>query len=256
MSWSLGNRPVDASTFGRKGFKWWILPLIIGLGFTLVLLVSLSDPFSPTGARQDIQSPPEPEVGTTRTTAEVGEPFMDDYDPDAIPFLDDAAQATTSAETQQPAWLAILDIVAKLALVIGLLYGTLLALRWLQRRHHGRLNDAAGATIRVLETVGLTPGRSLHLVTVGEKTLLIGATDHQLSVLTEIADATVPLREEETAFDAELRQQAQANPDDILVQHLVEEETATSENAAEWRIAMDNLRAGVQGLRKSVEKPR
>lgn len=253
MSWSFGNTPLDPSRFARKGFKWWILPLIIGVGFTLVLLASPTGPFAATGTPSGGQPRSELQVAVAQETTVAKEPFLEDYDPDAIPFLDDATQDATSAETQQPAWLTLVDVIAKLALVIGLLYGTLLALRWLQRRRGGR-TEADGATIHVLETVGLTPGRSLHLVAVGEKTLLIGATDHQLSVLTEIPDVAVPLREEDTAFDAALRRQERTDPDDILVQHSPDEVAAQNRDAAEWRTAMDNLRAGVQGLQKSVEE--
>ena len=108
----------------------------------------------------------------------------------------------------------------------------LAALRWLQRssRHFA----AKGSTVHVLETVGLAPGRTLHLIVVGNKTLLIGATDHQLSLLTELPDAALPLPQEDNAFDQALSRA-----------------TETTSSLSEWQSVLDHLRAGVRRMRQA-----
>ncbi|MCB0154877.1 MAG: flagellar biosynthetic protein FliO, partial [Anaerolineae bacterium] len=98
-----------------------------------------------------------------------------------------------------------------------------------------------GTTIRILETTGLAPGRSLHLVVVGEKTLLIGATEHQLSLLAEVSEASLPLPDEE-----------------LLVSPDFEMALAASQPAAqatsEWQMTMNHLRSGLHHLRESVRR--
>jgi flagellar biosynthetic protein FliO len=75
------------------------------------------------------------------------------------------------------------DVVAKTALVLALLYGVL----WLVKRYYGRQASAPkGAGIVLMQTAQLGPGRALHLVGVGSKTLLLGATSQQVSLLAEL----------------------------------------------------------------------
>lgn len=75
------------------------------------------------------------------------------------------------------------DVVVKTALVLALLYGVL----WLVRRYYGRgAAPSRGAAIVLMQSAQLGPGRSLHLVGVGSKTLLLGATSQQVSLLAEL----------------------------------------------------------------------
>jgi len=59
--------------------------------------------------------------------------------------------------------------------------------------------------------VGLAPGRSLHLVVVGEKTLLLGATDHQVALLTELQPEAAPLPAD-TPADDEMAERVPVSP--------------------------------------------
>ena len=252
MFWNSGKPSHKSADSKQSNFKSWILILTIGLGFAILLLQSSAglSPATNKVVTSESQSVPEP-TEDSEPAAGTGL-FMDEYEPDALPFLDTDSQSADIKSTEKPMWLTIVDLAIKLILVIGLLYATLLGIRWLQKHRGAKLEDGSTA-VRVLETVGLTPGRSLYLVAVGEKTLLIGATDHQLSLLTELSDVTVSLPEEESEFEAVLHRQSEPVAQDIDT--LQPDDDSLSETQAEdWRAAIDNLRSGVKDLRKSVDK--
>lgn len=220
----------------RFNFSWhiWLFIFVVGL-----LLFSSQSFFSPVRTQPSQQSSDSTndeleDASPTSTkeehqagTGETEESFLAEYDAEAIPFL------TENSADQKPFWMSAGEWVLKLFVVIGLIFLALAGLRWLQK---GRIEvTAGGTTIRVLETTGLAPGRSLHLVVVGEKTLLIGATDHQLSLLAELADVNTPLSEEISSFDEAL---AQSKIGSGLSRPL------------DWQIAFDNLRATVQRIRQ------
>jgi flagellar biosynthetic protein FliO len=78
----------------------------------------------------------------------------------------------------------IWDVLWKTAFVLVILYGVM----WAIRRFSGRpLVSRKGLSISVVETAHLGPGRAVHIVNVGNKTVLIGATSQQVSLLTELA---------------------------------------------------------------------
>lgn len=221
----------------RFNFGWPIWLIIFSLGILLFFGQSLlytagtqpSQPLStPTEEELINESPVSNKEERQANVPETEGSFLDKYDSKAIPFLVD------SSADDKPLWMSTGELLLKLLLVIGLVYLALTGLRWLQK---SRIQATAGSTtIRVLETTGLAPGRSLHLVVVGEKTLLIGATDHQLSLLAELADvATSPLSEEVSSFDEAL---AQSKFDDSLQRPL------------DWQSAFEHLRATVQRIRQ------
>ena len=189
---------------------------------------------------QGVLSPP-PAPAPTATTAPQATPaptaFLPDYDSTADPAL-------AAAETDtRPFWQIALDMGVKLLLVIGLVYATLMGLRWLQKFKNPMGNG--GATIQVLETVGLAPGRSLHLVVVGEKTLLLGSTEQNIAMLSELADAHISLPEEASApeapsaFEKELSQVETVLPDEPMA-------------VPAWQATMDRLHHDVQSMRQVV----
>lgn len=225
---------IQSSPKKRATFSWYIVLVMIGLG---ALLFSVQSSLFPANEKQTT-NPPSNQSQTDELLSPVAEQQQNDpndesylpqYDPKTVPFL-----ANTS-EDERPLWLSGGEFVLKLLLVIGLIYLALIGLRWLQKSRQQLATG--GATIRVLETTGLAPGRSLHLVTVGEKTLLIGATDHHLSVLAELANVITPLPEEESVF-AETLSKAAGQMDSIPTQ--------------EWQTAFDNLRNSVQRIRQGM----
>jgi flagellar biosynthetic protein FliO len=74
------------------------------------------------------------------------------------------------------------QMLAKTALVLGLLFLTLAGLkRW-------QTTGVRTRRLSVVETLRLSPRQSLHLVRVGERYLLIGASESQVSLLTEVTE--------------------------------------------------------------------
>lgn len=75
---------------------------------------------------------------------------------------------------------------AKTALVLGLAYLALKALRRWQ------WTGARARQVSVLESLRLTPRQTLHLIRVGGRVLLIGASDAHLCLLAEIEPPAAP----------------------------------------------------------------
>ncbi|HLQ32440.1 MAG TPA: flagellar biosynthetic protein FliO [Chloroflexota bacterium] len=82
--------------------------------------------------------------------------------------------------------MTVVGLTVKLAVVIGLIYLTVLALRYFGNR--GRKVFMGASSINVLEKTALSQNRELILVDVADKVLLLGATANNISVLTEITD--------------------------------------------------------------------
>jgi flagellar biosynthetic protein FliO len=82
----------------------------------------------------------------------------------------------------------LLDVGLKLALTIGVLYLTL----FLVRKYSGRLGGRRPAgNLAIVETVRLGQNGALHLVRVGDRHLLIGATATQISLLGDAGNLAV-----------------------------------------------------------------
>jgi flagellar protein FliO/FliZ len=72
-----------------------------------------------------------------------------------------------------------------LLLVVVLIWGTM----WIARRVlKGRMTGASGSDMRVLDRVFLGPRRSIEVVTVGNRFLVVGVTDQSISMLTELSE--------------------------------------------------------------------
>ncbi len=89
-----------------------------------------------------------------------------------------------------------LNVFLKLGLVLVLIYSGAIFLR---RRQNG-CQLTHRKQIQILETANLSPHRALHLVKVGGRTYLIGATDHNIQLLSNLeeTDLLLPTRTEET----------------------------------------------------------
>lgn len=73
----------------------------------------------------------------------------------------------------------IIRLVASLAVVVGLM---LLLARFVGKRYGAR----AGAPVQVLHRQPLSRSSSVAVVTVGSRVLVVGTTDHQVSLLAEL----------------------------------------------------------------------
>lgn len=85
------------------------------------------------------------------------------------------------------AWLAV-SVFLKLGLVLVLIYACLYVIRRLK----SSTNSLSRRQLAILETLHLSPHQKLHLVQAGSTVLLIGATDDNLSVLSEVEMKEVP----------------------------------------------------------------
>ena len=91
------------------------------------------------------------------------------------------------------------DVAVKTALVLVLLYGVL----WVIRRYYGKPGvSRRGTSLLVVQSAQLGPGRSVHLIGVGGRLLLVGATSQQVSLLVEV-EATETEMEAEPITDGE-----------------------------------------------------
>jgi flagellar protein FliO/FliZ len=84
----------------------------------------------------------------------------------------------------------VVRLVCSLALVLGLL---LLIARFAGRRFQGR----AGAPVHVVHRQPISRGSSVTVVTVGTRILVLGSTEHQITLLTELEPDEIDLPVEE-----------------------------------------------------------
>lgn len=93
--------------------------------------------------------------------------------------------AVMSAQPESP-YGAIVRMIAALVVVIACIYGGLFLLsRQMKRRRYGK---AGGGSLDVLETAFVGPKKTVSLVRVADRAVLIGVTDNQISVLTELSE--------------------------------------------------------------------
>lgn len=90
-------------------------------------------------------------------------------------------QDTAKAETPSVFWI-IVQMILALGLIIVLAWG---AIQFLGSRINSRLQ---GQWIRVLDEVILGQNRGIVAVEIGGRVFLLGVTDHQISMLTELDD--------------------------------------------------------------------
>lgn len=246
----------------------WVLIVVFGVG-GLLLLMQLAYPFlidneslsASVQEQSTVADVPPSESADQPQTAD-DEPFLADYDPSATSLL---------ADDDRPLWQVTADLAVKLAFVIALIYGVIAALRWMQRHKLSSMSNSNA--IHVLETTGLAPGRTLHLVEVGHKTLLIGATDHQLTLLTELVppqssssppqlklDATEELPEPAFSAIADPApapvEIAPSDNEPIPFDHLEKmyrqaEPAAEFNQTLDWQVKVGDIRQSMQRIRET-----
>ncbi|MFQ5499010.1 MAG: flagellar biosynthetic protein FliO [Candidatus Zixiibacteriota bacterium] len=93
---------------------------------------------------------------------------------------------------------AMLKMLSALVVVIACIYGAIYLLKRLNGRRHG--GSRRKQLLEVLETVYVAPRRSIALVRVMDRAVLVGVADNSISVLTELEATTLKdLNEEEEA---------------------------------------------------------
>ncbi len=94
------------------------------------------------------------------------------------------AQLSAEALTGS-AWPSIIKMISALCLVVFAIYGTIWLLKRLTTK--GRRGRSHGI-LEVVETAYLGPKKTVSLVRVAGKSVLIGSTDNQISMLTELSE--------------------------------------------------------------------
>lgn len=160
--------------------KTWIVVAVVLLapivlwGPTLLAGSSPAPATSPAATPASANSAPAPDAGTSS-----GQTF----------FLKDYQ---LSAEEPAPVSVGstLTDVFFKLIVVLGLIFLATKGLQKLNGAGRPGIGPSAGR-IDVLEATHLAPNRSLYLVEVGGKVVLVGSTPNQFTSITEITDPAV-----------------------------------------------------------------
>lgn len=75
---------------------------------------------------------------------------------------------------------------------------------YVAKKYGSRITGLAGKKIQVVETVGLGPRKSLHMVKISNQYLLIGSTNENITKLADVTDAVAEInsRESENSVSA------------------------------------------------------
>lgn len=88
-------------------------------------------------------------------------------------------------------WSSLGRLGITLVLVLGLIWGTM----WVARRLlKGRIAGRGESELRVVERLFLAPKKSIEVVSIGGRTLVLGVTENQISMLTELAPGDMPAK--------------------------------------------------------------
>lgn len=83
--------------------------------------------------------------------------------------------------------MALIKMVSALLIVIGMVYGALFLLRRMMGRKNGC--NANGDILEVLQTTFVGQNKAISLVKIANRSVLVGVTDHQVTLLSELSAA-------------------------------------------------------------------
>ncbi len=129
--------------------------------------------------------------------------------PDTADFqVRDYADFSNGTDNDLPSsdWFGLLGGIAiKLAFVIGL---ALLAVKALQRYlYRGNMPAHSKKPISLLGLLSLAPSKTVYVIEVGKKVLVVGATQNQLNLLTEVTDQEAIDELHANAVEPQLKEQ-------------------------------------------------
>jgi len=140
-------------------------------------------------------------------------------------FLPDY-QEPKKAENSPSLLAVIFDLFIKLAVVLGVAYASVLGLRKYMNQQGAAL-PGRGRLLKVIESVSIGPNRSLHLVRVAGKVVVIGSTPENISLIAEIHDS------EGTPQLETVSAEGSANGFSSLLTHALKDETLSDERKPE-----------------------
>ncbi|MBI5867644.1 MAG: flagellar biosynthetic protein FliO [candidate division Zixibacteria bacterium] len=112
-------------------------------------------------------------------------------------------------------WSSLGRLGLTLALVIGLIWATL----WVARRFlKGKVTGRGEAGLKVRERLFLAPKKSIEVVTIGDRVLVLGVTENQISMLTELTPADLAPAPNSVAARTTLSQTQEQRQRDLLRQ--------------------------------------
>lgn len=91
----------------------------------------------------------------------------------------------------------LVSLAWRLALVVVIIFVSIAGLRWWGKRATGPKSSTG--FLRVIDTLAISNGRSIHLVALGDRVIAVGATAQQISLLNELSDEEATKVLEDTA---------------------------------------------------------
>ena len=91
----------------------------------------------------------------------------------------------------------IVSLAWRLALVVVIIFVSIAGLRWWGKRAQGPKSTTG--FLRVVDTLAISNGRSIHLVALGDRVIAVGATAQQISLLNELSEDEATKVLEDTA---------------------------------------------------------
>jgi flagellar biogenesis protein FliO len=144
---------------GRKRLLW--LAAIGGVLVCAIIFISVAAPGTPEGAGNDLTINPE---------------------------NGEAADAPAESEQEPPGFSlsagGALSLAWRLALVVVVIAGAVVGLRWWGRK--AMAPRSTSGFLRIVDTLAISNGRTIHLVALGERVIVVGATSQQLAYLNEL----------------------------------------------------------------------
>jgi flagellar biogenesis protein FliO len=105
----------------------------------------------------------------------------------AVPTPEEAA-AAKGTKREKNIVVSLIEVFLKLGVVVGLLYGTLWLIRRMRQEPSLRWGGEGRDLVTVLESTRLTPDKSLHVVSVGGRVLLLASGPQGVALLSEFAE--------------------------------------------------------------------
>ena len=151
------------------------LPLLTGLVIVMAVMTRSS------GEPQGVQLPAQQTYAVQQESPLFAKP-------DATPIAEQQ-QPPVGAPDSAAMNFDLMDIGIKLVAVLGLAYGSLVALKKFGFGGAGSSAKAGSDGIHVVSSVALAPNRSVHVLRLPSgKTLLVGATPTSVNLLSEMSD--------------------------------------------------------------------
>ena len=114
-------------------------------------------------------------------------------------FLDEPAQPTDAPEVPSLAT-TLTKLVVAMLLILALLAGALMIFRRISQRGGLKLAGGGNRALRVVERISLGPKQGIVLINANGRQLVVGMTEHEMTVLTEFETG----QEGEGSFDQTL----------------------------------------------------